>query len=308
MKCDKTDPLLYLSARVGVLSAALPSWEELMRRPEREEAAPERQDALPLREDAQTGALLESLARGAGRPIVDLFRFPFDCHNAKVLLKGALTGQGAAARELLSPCGSVPEETMREALREESGAKALPAWLRLGIAEARHAWTESRSPQLLDAALDRALYRGMSESALYSGSAAAQEYVRVRIDGVNLQTMLRMQEHAPEAVEELLLEGGTVCVARLLEARAGGALAAVFTAAPLRAAAEQHSVLQAGEAAAAALAQFARRCSAYAFGPEALLAFLLRLERRRRGVRMSAARRKVLPAEEVKKRLEVYDG
>ena len=204
MKCDKTDPLLYLSARVGVLSAALPSWEELMRRPEREEAAPERQDALPLREDAQTGALLESLARGAGRPIVDLFRFPFDCHNAKVLLKGALTGQGAAARELLSPCGSVPEETMREALREESGAKALPAWLRLGIAEARHAWTESRSPQLLDAALDRALYRGMSESALYSGSAAAQEYVRVRIDGVNLQTMLRMQEHAPEAVEELL--------------------------------------------------------------------------------------------------------
>lgn len=145
MKCDKTDPLLYLSARVGVLSAALPSWEELMRRPEREEAAPERQDALPLREDAQTGALLESLARGAGRPIVDLFRFPFDCHNAKVLLKGALTGQGAAARELLSPCGSVPEETMREALREESGAKALPAWLRLGIAEARHAWTESRS-------------------------------------------------------------------------------------------------------------------------------------------------------------------
>ena len=42
MKCDKTDPLLYLSARVGVLSAALPSWEELMRRPEREEAAPER--------------------------------------------------------------------------------------------------------------------------------------------------------------------------------------------------------------------------------------------------------------------------
>ncbi len=91
----------------------------------------------------------------------------------------------------------------------------------------------------------------MSESALYSGSAAAQEYVRVRIDGVNLQTMLRMQEHAPEAVEELLLEGGTVCVARLLEARAGGALAAVFTAAPLRAAAE-HSVLQAGEAASGA--------------------------------------------------------
>ena len=74
MKCDKTDPLLYLSARVGVLSAALPSWEELMRRPEREEAAPERQDALPLREDAQTGALLDSLARGAGRPIVDSTR------------------------------------------------------------------------------------------------------------------------------------------------------------------------------------------------------------------------------------------
>ena len=129
----------------------------------------------------------------------------------------------------------------------------------------------------------------------------------MRIDGVNLQTMLRMQEHAPEAVEELLLEGGTVCVARLLEARAGGALAAVFTAAPLRAAAERTACCRPGRL-LAALAQFAWRCSAYAFGPEALLAFLLRLELRRRGVRMSAALRKVLPAEEVKKRLEVYDG
>ena len=86
MKCEKTDPLLYLSARVGVLSAALPSWEELMRRPEREEAAPERQDALPLREDAQTGALLESLARGAGRPLLLIRRWlrcirAFFCRN-----------------------------------------------------------------------------------------------------------------------------------------------------------------------------------------------------------------------------------
>ncbi len=88
-----------------------------MRRPEREEAAPERQDALPLREDAQTGALLESLARGAGGPLWICSAFPLTVTTQRFCLKGALTGQGAAARELL-PCGSVPEETMREALRE----------------------------------------------------------------------------------------------------------------------------------------------------------------------------------------------
>ena len=83
MKCDKTDPLLYLSARVGVLSAALPSWEELMRRPEREEAAPERQDALPLREDAQTGALLESL----GGPLWICSAFPLTVTTQRFCLK-----------------------------------------------------------------------------------------------------------------------------------------------------------------------------------------------------------------------------
>ncbi|MCB7512989.1 V-type ATPase subunit [bacterium 210917-SL.2.15] len=305
---DKTEKLLYLSARVGVLSAALPSWEEIAHRAGTEETGPEGQGILPLREDAQTGALLASLAQGAGRPIVDLFRFPFDCHNAKVLLKGAVTGQAAAAQELLSPCGSVPEETMREAMREEGGAAALPSWLRRGAAEARRAWTESRSAQLLDAALDRALYREMGESALHSGSAAAQEYVRVRIDGVNLQTVLRMQKSTPEAVEEMLLEGGNVGVSRLLEARDSGNLAAVFFVPSLRSAAEKGSAERAGEAAAEALAAFARRCSVYAFGAEALLAFLLRLELRRRGLRISTALGNSLSAEEVKKRLEVYDG
>ena len=300
MKCDKTDPLLYLSARVGVLSAALPSWEELMRRPEREEAAPERQDALPLREDAQTGALLESLARGAGRPIVDLFRFPFDCHNAKVLLKGALTGQGAAARELLRPAAVCRRETMREALREESGAKALPAW-RLGIAEARHAWTESRSPQLLDAALDRALYRGMSESALYSSSAAAQEYVRAH-------RWRQSANHAAHAGTCAGSGGGTAAGRRYslwpgCWKRAPVAL--WLPCLPPRLCARRGELQRAAGrgGCCSGAGPVCRRCSAYAFGPEALLAFLLRLELRRRGCDECGAE-KVLPAEMEKKRLE----
>lgn len=88
MKCDKTDPLLYLSARVGVLSAALPSWEELMRRPEREEAAPERQDALPLREDAQTGCVagISGPGRGGG-PLWICSAFPLTVTTQRFCLK-----------------------------------------------------------------------------------------------------------------------------------------------------------------------------------------------------------------------------
>ena len=87
MKCDKTDPLLYLSARVGVLSAALPSWEELMRRPEREEAAPERQDALPLREDAQTVRCWNLWPGARGGPLWICSAFPLTVTTQRFCLK-----------------------------------------------------------------------------------------------------------------------------------------------------------------------------------------------------------------------------
>ena len=70
---------------------------------------------------------------GRGRPIVDLFRFPFDCHNAKVLLKGSVDRAGRGGAGNCLPCGSVPEETMREALRGKwcQGAAGMAAPLAL---------------------------------------------------------------------------------------------------------------------------------------------------------------------------------
>ncbi len=297
---DSDHIYLYLSGRIRVLQRTVLPWEVIVHMAEA--ATPEEAERL-----ARTGGVLpqegtdpngelemakarlfETLSVGESRAVVDLFRFPYDCHNAKVLLKGSLSGQETEA--LLSPCASVAAEEMKAAIEEEKSA-ALPAWLREGVQAARRAWMESRSAQLLDLALERALFAACRQAAQKGGSGAAVDYVRLWIDGVNLQTLLRMQQAQPEAVAELLFEGGGSSVGRLMECRGAGNLAAAFAQPALRAAAESGAPEQAERAAKRVLGAFAARCDAAAWGAPVLLSFLLRLELRQAAVRLTLQKR-----------------
>lgn len=287
---------LYLSGRVHALSGAVLTRETLERMAEAESPAEAlrimAESGLAIHEGESTAEALEgqkaqlfaSLASaGMGKAIVDLFRLPYDSHNAKVLLKEQLAG--VSADGLLSRCGSVAPEKVREAVGEQ-GAAMLPAWLRTGLAQAKQAWTDSRSVQLLDVCMDRACFAGMRQAAKESGSARAEEYVRLCIDGVNLQTVLRMKGANAEAVEEMLLSGGHSSAARILEGRAGGNLSAAFSQPAFHTAAEAGTAQEAERALAAVLADFAARCRQAPYGPETLLGFLLNLELRQAAVRM----------------------
>ena len=305
---------LYLSGRVQALRATLLNWDTAVRMAAAESYAEAVRTARENGGEADVNAALErkkaqlfaGLSRvNAGKTIVDLFRWPYDCHNAKVLLKTHLTGQENGGA--LSPCGAVDTEQLAEAVRGE-GAASLPQWLHTGIAEAKRLWTDSRSPQLLDAALDRASFAGRRAAARESGSGAAVEYMTLQIDGINLQTLLRMKNARNEAVEELLLPGGSVSPARLLDSRAAGNLAAAFFKPQLRAAAESGSAAQAEDALTALLSAFARRCGAVPYGAETLLGFLLQLELYQGALRMVLTLQRHGRNEECKERLEVLYG
>lgn len=278
---------LHLSGRAQVLSeTVLP--RELLERMAAAESAAEAVRVLAeggmTPEEGMSAAngmarrqaeLLASFAAAEGSAIAELFRIPYDAHNAKVLLKAALTG--TSPEGLLSPCGGVSPERLGECI-DSGSAAGLPGWLRRGLTAARRAWTDSRSIQLTDAALDRACFAGMEEAARRSGSDAARRYVRLCADGINLQTALRMKDIAAGAVEELLLPGGDAAPDRILEAMAAGTLAAVFSRPALRAAAERADASAAARAFAGELRDFAAVCRRKPYGPETLLGFFLMLE------------------------------
>ncbi len=279
---------LYLSGRVQVLTgtvlprellermAAAEGEGEALRMLAEGGVAPEEGASAAKRVARRQAELLNSFAGAEeGRAIVELFRIPYDAHNAKVLLKANLTG--ASPEGLLSPCGGVSPERLQECI-EGGTAAGLPAWLRHGLEAARRSWTGSRSVQLVDVAMDQACFAGMKETARRSGSAAAERYVRLCIDGINLQTVLRMKDAAPGAVEELLLPGGDAAPGRILDALSAGTLAAAFSRPALRAAAEGGNAFAAARAFAGELRDFAGTCRRRPYGPETLLGFFLMLE------------------------------
>lgn len=275
MKDDRVD-WLPLSGRVNALVPVLLQWESVHRmerardRSEAEHIAAE--SGLSKSEQAAL-TLPDSLAGTPGSTVANLFRFPRDCHNAKVLLRGQLSGRDASP---LLPGGSVPERRLRDAVYDGAAA-ALPDWLARALADGRRAFQESRSVQLLDTALDRACFAAMRAQARFAGDAA-QAYVRLRIDGINLQTLLRRKADRGEALEELLLPGGNAGIGTLLDQRASGHLGAAFAQPLLREAAVSDDAGAAERAVSAALLRFAQRCSAVPYGPETVLGFLLQLE------------------------------
>lgn len=240
--------------------------------------------------EAEKAALFASLAQSArSTALVRMMQVPYDCHNAKVLLKGHLLAL-EEQETILSPCGAVAPESIREAVATGQAAR-LPHWMRRGLAAATQAWKTGRNARLLDMALDEAAFAAQQDMARASGVAAAEKYVETVIDSVNLCTLLRMRQMQPEALETLLFAGGSVPREHLLEGHAGGSMTAAFAEPQLRAAAAAGEARAAERAAVQSLRTLSRRWSMASSGGEILLGFLVQVELRQRAVRMVLAQK-----------------
>lgn len=168
-----------------------------------------------LTEDAR--ALLKEAAPDPS--LFDFLYYPIDCHNAKSVLKAALSGRSADG--LLLAGGTVlPHVILREL--SEGRTECLPTHMSEAASAVRELYAKNKDPRETDLLLDRACYRDMAECV--KGDEYLSRYLSMRIDMSNFLTYLRIVRRFPgkadnvimlrasELFKRAFLEGGLVAL------------------------------------------------------------------------------------------------
>lgn len=220
---------------------------------------------------------------------LDVFRIPFDYHNAKAVLKAALTGRDAAP--MLLDAGRIPADALARGIRQHTGA--LPDPLRRAVDAARTA-LGSDGAQACDILLDQACFAEQRDAAARAGSAYFPAFVRAQIDRANLRAAVRGARRAMDGAQlhPALIPGGTVPPRAVLSAFERGDYAAfsrslLKNAVPAAAAAARGGDPDVFERACdAAIAPLLRAARRVPFGPEVVLAYLALCEQESAVVRL----------------------
>ena len=245
------------------------------------------------------------------KELVDLFRIPYDYHNAKVVVK--TSGVPDTRKRLLSSAARVSPEELIAAVQEEDFS-SLPAPMADAILEAHEVLSTSQDPQKADMILDRAYFKEMREAAESLGDDFISGYVTLLIDSANLRTLVRSLRMGREAdfIEEALFEGGSVPVAELVErVAAEGSVAELFSSTPLAEAAKLGEKDEKGGhltefelAADNAVTAYLAGSEWITFGPGPVLAYLFALENQTTSLRMILTGRLLkIPPETIRERL-----
>ena len=155
--------------------------------------------------------------------LVDAFRLKYDYHNAKVLLKAAAKGEDA--RRLLVEAGTVPVQTLQNAIRQQEYG-ALPEAMALAIQQADETLGSTQDPQRCDFILDRAYWAQLAQLAKSSESPMLEGYVSRMIDCANLKAAVRSLRLGKGAdfLRLVLVDGGSCSPESMLQAAYAGTL------------------------------------------------------------------------------------
>ncbi|MBC7323412.1 MAG: V-type ATPase subunit [Acetomicrobium sp.] len=144
--------------------------------------------------------------------LVQLFQIPYDFHNLKVILKGMFAQRegGKSRWDLLVSMGSYPADDMILAVESED-YRLLPHQLHRIIPSCVMIWEQTKNILEIEQLLDRHMFyimRLIADELPYNG---VKEYVRFRIDGENIRTMLRLKRMNADAsqMSNYLHSGGT---------------------------------------------------------------------------------------------------
>ena len=324
-KIESTD-YLYLSAYLRAKEANLLRRERLERMvaaPDFDEAAkvlaecgyPELEGASDAELEAAFAARriavfddMEKLC--PEKALVDAARLRFDYHNAKVIVKGEASG--AQSDRLLSDCGRVSAQKLREAADQDDW-KSIPPDLAEAIREAKTILARTSNPQVTDMELDKAYYRELLFLTETLSNDFYTRYVRLCIDMSNLRSAVRcLRGHMDEGVlEAAVIEGGNIPAGPMVRRVYGDGITDTFTdrilaeAAQLGEAAAEGAPLAPFERASEnALTRFLGEAKYVSFGPEAVVAYLAMLEGEIVAARMVLlGKRGGLSPEELRERL-----
>lgn len=148
--------------------------------------------------------------------VTSCFQLRYDIHNLKVLMKSRFLAQKPA---FLSTCGTMSVEMLRHAVADHTYHQ-LPAILAEAMEELEKQLAMKFDPMLIDAALDKAMYREIHFRLRGTKCPTAKKYFRAKADLQNLIMLLRVKSMRQDAkfFEKLYLEGGSVPLARFTKA------------------------------------------------------------------------------------------
>lgn len=229
-----TDEYLYSTARFRAKAAGLPSAELFVRLAEAIDA-----DEC-LRQLADSGIIITRDEKGAldiegsldryltdafnevasclpDKAMVDIFRYPYDAHNVKTLLKSRV--RGTDPLPLMMGMGTVSPEDAEKAVREGDHSLFSPE-IGASVEKATALFAQSNDPQLLDAVVDSACYADMLAKASPYGDFLMSA-LQTKIDSVNILTalrILRMGGYASSYYAQHFIQGGKLGEGMMLKA------------------------------------------------------------------------------------------
>jgi len=138
---------------------------------------------------------------------MNLFAYPNDAHNAKVLIKAEFLKIDPGP--YLLHTGTIPPEEMEDMIRKRDFSN-MPIHLRDAVQEAIDTFSKTRDPQEIDIALDKGCYRDMLNDAEDSENEFVIEYIMLLIDNLNMNTYIRLHKiNKPRTFfKKVFLEGG----------------------------------------------------------------------------------------------------
>ena len=220
-------------------------------------------------------------------------------------------------RRLLMAGGRWDPEQLLSDYRQRELRDFLPAETAQAVQQARQALAETGNGQECDLVLDGTCFRELTRLADAVDCPALTDYLRTRIDGVNLCSAVRAHRlrKGPDFLHRVLLEGGSVSPAALEEA-APADLRELYAATPLREAAGLAEGICAGGGSMTALEKqcdnavlrLAAKARRTPFGVETALGYLIAAEAELTAVRtIMTGRRAGLSADAIRERLrDIY--
>ena len=213
------------------------------------------------------------------KDLLTLVSLQFDCHNAKVLVKSE--GDEAKAEALWSPAGIYTPDQLREVYASEFGAGELTADFADAIREAKLTLARTGNPQIADFLLDKAYFAELLERAKETGRKFFLDYVKARIDKVNLRSLLRTLSlpRRGELLANSLIDGGSIGLDQMRDAAmTRDDTVKLFAPTIFAAAAEKTDMTEFEKAADNAEKDFVTSCALISFGPEVVLEYISALE------------------------------
>lgn len=139
----------------------------------------------------------------------NMFLFPYDYHNLKVIMKAEYLGIDAS--DTLVDTGSIDIKNLKYSVKERDFSE-LTDNMEKALKEIIETFPKTNDPQLIDIILDKYCYDEMLRSAEQTNSKFIIDYVKMQIDAINIKTYVRLKKmnKSWDFFTKVYLHGGNI--------------------------------------------------------------------------------------------------